>query len=171
VIHILFTPDWKLLTELNHITLTRCENADHYEEETPGKFVPSKFPVKFFDASVSGVNRIEWSRTGKFIASSTASHVRTIFLWDVETLTLIHVFTFLSTVTDYKWSPTDDNLAVAVGTDKLLNWKPTGFRVSHAQEAAIQIQLLVWRADGEALAAFDTISGTCTLSFVLGDDE
>jgi WD40 repeat protein len=97
VIHILFTPGWKLLTELNHIRLTRLDNADHYEEETPGKFIPDKFPLKYmyFDAAVSGINRIKWAKSGKFIASSTASHVRSVFIWDVEYLTLIEIFTFL----------------------------------------------------------------------------
>jgi WD40 repeat protein len=171
VIHILFTPDWAVLAELNHIKLTRCDNAEHYEEETPGKFAESKFPLKDFDASASGIDRIEWSPTGKYIASTSFCYPKSLFIWEVETFTLGYVFTFMTTVADFKWSPTNDNLAVAAGTDKLLNWRPSGFRVSHSQEAAIQIQLLVWRADGEALAAFDTIAGTCTMSFVLRDGE
>jgi WD40 repeat protein len=133
--------------------------------------MPATFPVGHLQEKVTGVTRLEWSTTGKYIASQSVSHDRTIFIWDIGTLTLIHVFTFLTPVTDAKWSPTDDNLVVAVGTDKLLNWKPNGFRVSHVQEAAIQIQFVQWASDGESLAAFDSIAGTCTLSFVLGDDE
>lgn len=168
---ILFTPEWRLLTELDHINLTRVSNADHYEEETPGRMIPAKFPIKNYDGSYSGINRIAWSRSGKFIASTTVTMKRTIFIWDLETLSLIHVFTFLTNVADFQWSPTDDNLAVCIGTDKLLNWKPTGFRISHAQEAAIQMHMIEWRSDGESLAAFDNAAGTCTLAYLLEDNE
>jgi WD40 repeat protein len=170
-IYILFTPDWKLLSEFGHIPLTRFQNADHYEEESPGRFVPSKFPVQHFDARVSGISRIQWSNSGKYIASQSCSYNRTIFIWEIESLSLTHVFTFLTAITDAQWSPTDDNLAIAFGTDKILNWKPNGFRVSHVEEAAIQMHFLKWRADGESLAAYDSAAGTCTLAFVLGDDE
>lgn len=170
-IHILYTPEWHLLTELDHINLTRIESADHYEEETPGKMIPARFPIKNYDGSFSGINQIRWSRSGRYIASMSATMKRTVFIWDIETLTLIHAFTFLTNVTDFQWSPSDDNLAVVIGTDKLLNWTPSGFRISHAQEAAIQMHLLKWRSDGESLAAFDSAAGTCTLAYILEDEE
>ena len=170
-IHILFTPDWKLLAEFDHINLSRIENADHYEEETPGRMKPAKFPMKYFDGSLSGIKRVEWSRSGRYIVSASKTMKRSVFIWDVETLSLIHAFTFLTPVTDFQWSPTDDNLAVVIGTDKLLTWKPTGFRISHSQEAAIQMHMVEWRPDGESLAAYDKAAGACTLAYVLEDDE
>ena len=170
-IHVLFMPDWKLLTELDHVRLTRIEKADHYEEESPGKFVSGKFPLTGFDPNLAGVSNIEWSRSGKYIASTVRCHARSLFIWDVESLTLIHAFTFLTPIADFKWSPTNDDLAVAIGTDKLLNWRPSGFRISHAQEAAIQIHMIEWRSDGECLAAFDNAAGTCTLAFTIEEEN
>lgn len=130
-----------------------------------------KIQPKGFDARVCGISRLEWSRSGHFIASATVSYTKTIFIWDMETLALRQVFTFLSPVADAKWSPTDDILTIAIGTDKLIVWTPAGFKVSHTQEAAIQIHLLVWRSDGECLGCFDTIAGTATLAFILRDEE
>lgn len=169
-IHILFAPDWKLLTSFSHIPITRGDNADHYEEESPGRFEKAGFPIKNFDTNVSGINRMSWSHAGRYIASTTKSYTRTLFIWDIEALCLLHVFTFLTPISEFKWSPTDENLAVAVGTDKLLNWKPDGFHVSHSQEAAVQIHMIDWRSDGECLAAFDNAAGTCTLAFLADDD-
>jgi WD40 repeat protein len=171
-VQILFTPDWKLLTEFHHIRLSRAENAEHWEEETPGRMIRAeKVQPKGFDARVCGINRLEWSKSGRFIASATASHVKTLFIWDMETLMLRTVFSFLSPIADAKWSPTDDLLAIGIGTDKLITWRPSGFKVSQAQEAAIQIHLVVWRSDGECVACFDTVAGTATLAFVLKDEE
>ncbi|KAH0790523.1 WD repeat-containing protein WRAP73 [Histomonas meleagridis] len=170
-IYILYAPDWKLLAEFNHINITRKEIADHYIENTPGEMIKSDFPIEVRNYENSGITKIEWSNSGKYVASTSAAIPQTVFIWDIESLSLIHVFSFLTEVTDMKWSPTDDNLALGYGTDMMLNWKPNGFNVSHSQEAAIRIHFIEWKPDGELLIVFDCIAGTCTFAHVLHDNE
>ena len=170
-VYLLYAPEWNLLTELGHSPLIRSEKAEYLEEETPGKMIPASFPVKYGDSRIAGVDKILWSKSGNFIACTCISNPRTVYIWDIKSLSLRNVFTFLTPIIGMAWNPVNDVIAVGFGTDKLLTWSPDGYKISHEQEAAVQIHMLMWRPDGDSLAAFDSAAGTCTLAFMVDEGD
>eukprot|EP01035_Chromulina_nebulosa_P019663 gene19663-25580_t len=72
----------------------------------------------------SGVNWIEFSSTGRYIAGREESYPNCLWLWDLVNVKLHSILVFTDTVTHSIWSTTSDTLYCSIGSNQVIVYDP-----------------------------------------------
>lgn len=83
----------------------------------------------------TGVNKLEWSHTGNYLATKCDSMPTTVWVWDMSSLELSSVLIHLNSVKNFKFSPNSNELYVVTGTARVYTWTPQGASVIELPQA------------------------------------
>lgn len=99
-----------------------------------------------------GASWVEFSPDNKYLASIDESMKSTVFIWNMQKLSLYVVLNQVSPVKSIKWDPKSSRLALATGNDKIYMWSPSGcVSVQVPVGAAFHVHSLAWHPHGDSL--------------------
>ncbi|XP_064611407.1 WD repeat-containing protein WRAP73-like isoform X1 [Liolophura sinensis] len=171
---------WKTVTEEDHPATIDTNNVIVYKETEnrppvlQGESTPprsslfsthSKYEIEPLPASIPvvkpdpkkanpkmGVGSLSFSCNCQYMISRNDNMPHTLWVWDVQRLSLAVVLVQAAPIKCIDWDPCQPRLALCTGTNKLYMWSPAGcLSVEIPAEASFHIQSVKWHPGGEAL--------------------
>lgn len=117
---------------------------------------PVKIPVVKPDTNKAnpkiGVGALGFSPDCKYLYTKNDNMPNTLWIWDIQRLTLCTVLIQGAAIKCIKWDPNRTRLALCTGTNKLYMWSPAGcLSVQVPVEGSFLVQSLKWSPEGNAI--------------------
>jgi hypothetical protein len=193
------------------ILLSEENNFDHREEgeEDSSNGVAAAAPsssfvpilpnaLKFIKPNYSkanpkvGVSMQSWSYSSRYLCTRNDCTPSVAYIWDTQSLGLTSIIVFVKAIRSMRWSPKEDKLAIATGTNRLYMWSNSSssagatcggggdgrIEVADAVDRTsikaddggvpFEISALRWRGDGRCLAV---VGRTAFCLYTLDDGD
>lgn len=104
-----------------------------------------------------GVGLTEWSHDGQFIASRNDNMPSSVWIWEIQNLSLIAILVHLQQIKNFSWSPNKNELAICTGNGKIFFWSPEGAYVCDVpyEGRNFSVHNLKWSFDGNYIMVLD----------------
>ncbi|KAH0785377.1 WD repeat-containing protein WRAP73 [Histomonas meleagridis] len=157
-VRLLVSSDWKVLAEFLHETNISGHSISVYvEDDSEMRFVEPPVQLEK-NEFLSGITNLEWSNSNKFLATTNAETPKAVFIWDIETISLVYVLVFKKDVEMIKWSTKEDILAISTGSNFLALWSQQGKVWLVRDNKVNEVNAIQWKQDGSELLVIDNSS-------------
>ncbi|CAG9466606.1 unnamed protein product [Pedinophyceae sp. YPF-701] len=177
---------WRPLAELDHPGLVDGPmNCVVYEEavEAGPEGERSRFEVRGLPAEIPsrpvpdespeaprGVSRVAFSPCGRWVASTSATMPRALWVWDTHGMALTAVLVLAAAVTDVAWSGGDvAQLAITSGGPRVYLWSQHGASCVHVPLGGLKATQVSWSPNNASFVLAGASSFCC--AYLAPDDE
>ena len=178
-IRILNCLTWKLIVELEHQTsINEGSNVNLFKEEDliessfknakkSSQYIMKEINSSFKIPSIKvlsdkpnpqlGIGLMEWSHDGQFIASRNDNMPNTVWIWEIQSLTLKAILLHMQPVKNFSWCPKNNDLAICTANGKIFFWSAEGASVCDVpyEGRNFNVTNLEWSSNGAFLLLFD----------------
>uniref|UniRef100_A0A9J7XWJ2 WD repeat containing, antisense to TP73 n=2 Tax=Cyprinus carpio TaxID=7962 RepID=A0A9J7XWJ2_CYPCA len=99
-----------------------------------------------------GISTLAFSADNRFLATKNDNMPQSLWVWDMQRLSLLAVLEQTAPVRCFVWDPRRPRLALCTGNTKVYLWSPAGcVSVNVPVEGSFQVQSLFWHCSGSSL--------------------
>ncbi|XP_013397882.1 WD repeat-containing protein WRAP73-like [Lingula anatina] len=99
-----------------------------------------------------GVGKLGFSANSKYLYTINDNMPHTLWIWDIQTLSLAFLLIHASPIKCVEWDPVHTRLGLATGNNSIYMWSPAGcLSVPVPTEATFQVNVLRWHLEGRAM--------------------
>lgn len=183
-VRILLTTTWRVLTEFEHadtidpdVVIFREEYnplnrttgfvvVDTTETPTPPVLSSLLSPLSSTSSNASslpGINCIEWSANGRYLASVDVHYPYAVRIWDIYHRRLTAVILQRHPISTFHWDPAQERLAISTMTGKLYTWRPEGSACITLPIEPFSCHSVHFNTNGDTLLLQD--NAQCTIAY------
>lgn len=184
---------WKLIIEFEHPSAINDQNISFFKEEEQLSETAYKNPMKssqyvMKDPNIifkiptikvpndkpnpqMGVGLMGWSFDGQFLATRNDNMPNTVWIWEMQTLSLKVILQHLQQIKYFSWSPTTNDLAICTGIGKIYFWSNEGASICDVpfEGRNFNVWTLDWSKNGSFLILSD--KNDCLVVYPKGNRE
>lgn len=99
-----------------------------------------------------GISAMAFSADNRYLATKNDNMPQSVWVWDMQRLSLLAVLEHASPVRCFAWDPRTPRLALCTGNTKLYLWSSTACAsIKVPVEGSFQVQSLFWHRTGSSL--------------------
>lgn len=136
---------------------------DEAPEESRSRYVvralPFEMPSRRAPADRAnpkiGVGTVQWSASGRYLATVNENLPTAVWLWDAQHLQLTSLVQHRAPIRQLAWDPESERLLITTGSGKVYLWTPEGASCVHIPLPNFRAVGCAWCADGKAFLLRD----------------